>query len=70
MIIRVGGYIKIRETPGDKTFYPFGPISDIAGQEVEVIEKNPEGCCLCLAEGGLAHVAAEDVVSYSRTPGL
>ncbi len=29
----------------------FGPIEEIAGKELEVISKNPDGDCMCIFKG-------------------
>lgn len=29
----------------------FGPISEIAGKEIQLIERNPQGDCLCIFNG-------------------
>ena len=44
-----------------KTSYFWGDISDIAGKEIEVIEKNKSGDCLCAMEKGLVDVRKEDI---------
>jgi hypothetical protein len=59
------GYATISKTPSDKTRYFFGELSEIAGKEIPVLEKNQWGDCLCLVDGkGLVDVDSTDVAAY------
>lgn len=44
------------------TRYFFGPLSDIAGKDLQLMERNAQGDCLCLVEDkGLVDVDSRDV---------
>jgi hypothetical protein len=43
-------YIQVVPLP-NYTRNLFGPITEIAGKKLELLERNPEGDCLCLFSG-------------------
>ena len=44
------------------THYPWGDISDIAGQSLIVMEKSPHsGDCLCISPKGLVDIHSKDI---------
>ncbi len=59
------GYATVSETPSDKTRFFFGAISEIAGKELPVLERNFRGDCLCLfKDKGLVDIEHVDVVKF------
>lgn len=72
MFGRIVGVADIVKAPkSSQTLYPFGPLSDIAGKRLWVLERNEQGDCLCVVKGkngdGLADVAAADVAKYTSS---
>jgi hypothetical protein len=61
------GFCKVADQPSADTNYFFGPVEDIAGKELKVIERNFRGDCLCVNEKGLIDVAAKDVVFFRES---
>jgi hypothetical protein len=60
----ITGTCIVAETPA-YTQYHWGPLSDIAGQTLKVLERNPQGDCLALLEGkGLVDVDNRDVAEF------
>jgi hypothetical protein len=66
-IVGVADIVKAPKSP--HTLYPFGPLSDIAGKRLWVLERNEQGDCLCIVKAGaaIADVAADDVAKYTNT---
>lgn len=65
------GRAKIRpRVTKDEANYPFGPLSDIEGKELPVLERNKDGDCLCLVNGGtgMADIRASAIQWYMRNP--
>ena len=55
------GTIKIVQNPKFTTYF-WGEISDIAGKELYLLEKNENGDCLCwLEEKGIVDVDCRDI---------
>lgn len=64
--------VKVKENP-TKTQYFWGPISDISGKTLHLIERNEHGDCLAMVEGkGLVDIDAIDVdlVCAPKVPSL
>ena len=65
MIGNIVGYCTVSQTPSDKTRFLFGDISEIAGKELPVLERNFRGDCLCLFDNkGLVDVEHIDVTKF------
>lgn len=66
MVGEIIGYCVVCNRPSDKTRYFFGDISDIAGKELPVLERNLQGDCLCLITNkGLVDVDHADVTQFT-----
>ena len=62
------GQIRLKQTLR-YTDYFWGPLSDIAGKPIAVVERNPKGDCLCVVPGkGLVDVDARDIEGDVERP--
>lgn len=59
-------WCKVIQNPSEGANYYWGPISEIAGQELRIIEINKDGDCLCFNDKGLVDVKNEDVERIIR----
>jgi hypothetical protein len=63
--MHVIGHAKVSEAPGARTSCPWGDVSEIAGKELPVFDRNRRGDCLCLVHGkGLVDVSHADVAAF------
>lgn len=61
-MIGIVGKVRVSEIPLF-TRYFWGDISEIAGKELDLIERNKDGDCMCILHGkGLVDVDHRDVV--------
>jgi hypothetical protein len=69
MIGDVVGYCKVKPYL-IKTNYFYGPLSELEGQTLKVMEQARDGSCLCLnpLENGLVDVHFEDIESFKPNP--
>jgi len=69
MVGEITGKIRVEDAP-TKTRNRFGPLSAIAGKELDVLERNDYGDCLCFdpTRSHLIDVDAADVVPGSWQP--
>jgi len=65
MLGNIVGYCTVSQAPSEKTRFFFGDISEIAGKELPVLERNVRGDCLCLFNNkGLVDVEHIDVAKF------
>ena len=63
------GYATVKaDITRDDVIYPFGPLSDIAGKRLQVLERNRDGDCLCLVNNGagMADISARHIEKYEN----
>ena len=62
----VVGYATVKPKVSENVLYPFGPLSDIEGKRLPVLERNRDGDCLCVVNGGasLADIRGHDIARY------
>lgn len=52
-----------------ETKYFWGPLTDIEGQTLRVIERNEQGDCMCIVDGkGLVDVCGTDIEQVIKEP--
>lgn len=57
--------VKLKDKVSE-TKYFWGPLSDIEGKTLQVIERNKSGDCLCIKEGkGLVDVSSVDIAQVT-----
>jgi hypothetical protein len=66
MFGKIVGEVVVKESVSCKTLYPFGPLSDLAGKRLKVLERNRDGDCLCLVDNCIADVSANDIEAFYR----
>lgn len=61
------GYCRVKQDL-HKTDYFYGPLSDIAGKDLKVLEESRTGDCLCLnpSATGLVDVHHDDIEKFTR----
>lgn len=60
MLFRVIKRIRIVKEP-KYSIYPWGNLSELSGRELQVIEENKYGACLCISDQGLIDVDKRDI---------
>lgn len=68
MLGDIVGYATVKDNPSSKINYPFGPVSDLAGKRLPVLERNRDGDCLCFVPpNGMADINSDDIVAFQAT---